>query len=234
MILYVNGDSHSAGAEAVNNYCFAEDDFNLRLSGRKPHPDNLIVSYGQCLADILGYDFICEAESGSSNDRILRTTKDFLSNGNSPDLIVIGWSTWEREEFLIDGMYYQFSGGIRGIGWSDTIKSQYKNWLLNAQPYKRANFWHEQIYKFHLELKNSNIKHLFFNSYSAFNHNFINHLDWENSYVEPYQNNQTYYHWLLAQGFSTVNPNSYHFGPDAHRAWANYLTKTIKESIMVK
>ncbi len=26
MILYVNGDSHSAGAEAVNDYCFAQDD----------------------------------------------------------------------------------------------------------------------------------------------------------------------------------------------------------------
>jgi hypothetical protein len=233
LILYVNGDSHSAGAEAVNKYCFAEDDFNLRLSGRKPHPDNLIVSYGQKLANNLGYNLVCDAESASSNDRILRTTKKYLSDGNNPDLIVIGWSTWEREEFLIDGMYYQFSGGIRGIGWSDVIKSQYKNWLLNAQPYKRANFWHEEIYKLHLELLDKNIKHLFFNTYTAFNHDFITQFNWKDNYLDPYLDEYTYYYWLKNQGFDTVNPNSYHFGPDAHQAWANHLTNIIKESIMV-
>ena len=44
MILYVNGDSHTAGAEAVNPYAFAEDDPNLTHLGRLPHPDNLAVS----------------------------------------------------------------------------------------------------------------------------------------------------------------------------------------------
>jgi len=30
MILYVNGDSHTAAAEAVNPHAFAEDDRNLQ------------------------------------------------------------------------------------------------------------------------------------------------------------------------------------------------------------
>ena len=33
MILYVNGDSHTAAAEAVNPHCFAEDD-GERASGK--------------------------------------------------------------------------------------------------------------------------------------------------------------------------------------------------------
>jgi len=51
LIVYVNGDSHSAGAEAVNTFCFADDDPRYRELGRRPHPDNLAVSYGQILAN---------------------------------------------------------------------------------------------------------------------------------------------------------------------------------------
>jgi len=51
MILYVNGDSHTAAAEAVNAHAFAEDDSALRYLGRLPHPDNLAVSWGRIVAD---------------------------------------------------------------------------------------------------------------------------------------------------------------------------------------
>ena len=43
MMLYVNGDSHTAGAEAVNSHAFAEDDPDLFYLGRAPHPENLAV-----------------------------------------------------------------------------------------------------------------------------------------------------------------------------------------------
>ena len=48
MILYVNGDSHTAGAEAVNSHAFAEDDPALYHLGRLPHPENLEVSWENC------------------------------------------------------------------------------------------------------------------------------------------------------------------------------------------
>jgi hypothetical protein len=99
LILYVNGDSHSAGAEAINSFAFANDDPQYKYLGRVPHPDNLFVSYGNILAKNLSAELYCDAESDSSNDLIIRTTKHYLKN-NRPDLIVIGWSTWEREEWL--------------------------------------------------------------------------------------------------------------------------------------
>lgn len=234
MILYVNGDSHSAAGEAVNSYCFAEDDPLYRKLGRKPHPANLEVSYGNILADILNYELVCHAESGSSNNRIIRTTKEYLSNGNTPDLIVIGWATWEREEFLIDGDYYQFSGGVCGNDWPGSIKELYQTWVINALLHKRASFWHNQIYEFHLELMDKNVNHLFFNSYHAFNHDFCNNVEWQNTYIEPYSHDQTFYYWLSNQGFKTVNPKSYHYGKDAHQAWAKHLTNILKESTMIK
>ena len=97
MILYVNGDSHTAGAEAANPHAFANDDPRYNYLGRLPHPDNLLVSFGNILAKNLSAELYCDAESASSNDRIIRTTRHYLRT-NQPDLIVIGWSTWEREE----------------------------------------------------------------------------------------------------------------------------------------
>ena len=72
MILYVNGDSHSAGAEAVNDYCFAEDDPFYYALGRIPHPDNERASYGCNIANELFAILHCDAESASSNSRIIR------------------------------------------------------------------------------------------------------------------------------------------------------------------
>ena len=102
-LLYVNGDSHSAGAEIAGPWCFAEDDSRHGKLGRVPHPDNLKLSYGQLLADKMNCRLICDAESASSNHRIIRTTLKQLIGLQSmpvvrPDFIVIGWSTWERKE----------------------------------------------------------------------------------------------------------------------------------------
>ena len=233
MILYVNGDSHSAGAEAVNTHCFANDDPKYADLGRRPHPDNLKVSYGQLLADNLNYTLVCDAESGSSNARIIRTTLEYLKH-NTPDLIVIGWATWEREEFLIDDEYYQFSAGWITDCWPpipDKVKEQYKQWVVNrtdTQTYCESA--QKTIWKLHQKLHD--IPHLFFNSYRGLT--VKDPFDFGSSYLNPYQFDYSYSVWLASQGFKTVNTNSYHFGVDAHQAWAKHLTNTLKDSILVK
>jgi len=89
MILYVNGDSHSLGQDAGG-------------------PD---FSYGKFIADALGAKFICNAESACDNGSIIRRTKLYLET-HTPDFIVIGWSTWEREEWVYDNTtYYVTSSG---------------------------------------------------------------------------------------------------------------------------
>ena len=229
MILYVNGDSHSAGAEAVNSYCFAEDDTAYRNLGRRPHPDNLKVSYGRRLADNLDALLHCDAESSSSNDRIIRTTREYIKN-TIPDLIIIGWSTWEREEVIYDDQYYQFTVGCKGIDWSTELKKVYHDWLSKINHRQKEHEAHEKIWEFHNELQD--IPHLFFNTYLSFDR--ADHRDWGYNYLSPYDENQTYYHWLSDQGYHPVNPKSYHYGPDAHQIWANHLTKIINESIITK
>ena len=131
MLLYVNGDSHSAGAEAVNAHAFAEDDPQYEHLGRKPHPDNLAVSWGKLLADKLCWDFYCDAESASSNARIIRTTKEYLqSYRHKPDLVVIQWSTWEREEWFLYFNWYQVNAsGIDHV--HPELEEKYKNYIAN-------------------------------------------------------------------------------------------------------
>lgn len=78
MILYVNGSDHTAAAEAVNAFAFANDDHHYQHLKYAPHPNNLKVSYGVVLADLLKTTFHTDAESASGNARIIRTTKEWI------------------------------------------------------------------------------------------------------------------------------------------------------------
>ena len=246
MIVYVNGDSHSAGAEALNLHAFAEDDGLYYGLGRRPHPDNLAVSFGCNIANELGAILVCDAESASSNDRIIRTTWDRLQGVQNmpvdrPDLVIIGWSTWEREEWLHEGVHYQVTaGGTDDV--PDALKERYKNWVIEQSDPDVINRKlvkiHERIIDLHITLEDKQIPHLFFNTFQSL-HNIKNlkHLgaepvDWNGCYIGPYDEDLTYYNWLQAQGFKTATPESYHFRADAHCAWADFLIQNYVQKIL--
>lgn len=230
MLLYLNGDSHTAAAEAANPHAFAIDDGDLWYMGRQPHPDNLAVSYGKQLSKMLDCDLYMDAESASSNDRILRTTREWITqNYDMADqtFMIIQWSTWEREEWRDDeGVYWQVNAsGLDDV--PEQWRQRYKQFVIDVDWQERAEHWHQEIWHFHLELKMLGIRHLFFNGNNSFS-NIQNQLDWENCYIGPYDTNQTYNFLLRNNGFTTVNPQSWHFGPDAHCFWAAYLLQYIK------
>jgi hypothetical protein len=241
MILYVNGDSHTAAGEAVNDYCFAEDDPKLWAYGRAPHPDNLAVSWGQKLADRLCATLHCDAESASSNSRILRTTYEYLKH-HTPDLIMIGWTTWEREEWWHgpSNRYWQINAGGTGKDWPEDIKSRYKNWIVSLDQktwVKCHRHWYQEIHKLHVELDTLGIKHLFFNCWHPKDNLFLEKLpslDWADCYPGATDKNLTYVKWCQDTGFTPTKPGRYHFGADAHAAWAEFLYTKIVESCLLK
>jgi hypothetical protein len=234
--LYVNGDSHTAAAEAVNPHGFAQDDSQYWRWGRVPHPDNLEVSWGRKLSKKMDAALECHAESASSNTRIKRTTIERLAqarvNGDWPDFIVIGWSTWERQEWLYDDIHWQVNAGGIGHDWPDEIKRRYKEYVANIDYDKCVRNAHREIYELHLDLRLLNIKHLFFNTFEPLVADPP--VDWLGSYLEPYNRNFTFYNWCLAQGFETVYPGSYHFGPDAHAAWADFIYPYIVQTALTQ
>jgi len=223
MILYVNGDSHTAAAEAVNPHAFAEDDSYLGYLGRLPHPDNLAVSWGKLLSLSLKAGFHCEAESASSNARILRTSRAWISQqGQVNDiLMIIQWSTWEREEWLHNGTYYQVgASGLDHI--PQELQEKYRNFVLGTDWEYKTQQAHNDIWQFHQELKEKGIKHVFFNGNNDFGKIAKQH-DWGTNYIGPYDPKMTYDALIRAQGVDTVAPNSWHFGKDGHSFFHRFM-----------
>ena len=230
MILYVNGDSHTAGAEAVNPHAFAEDD-NLHWTlGRRPHPDNLAVSWGKLLADKLDAELVCDAESAASNTRIMRTTRSWLIDNPTAyqdTLIIIQWSTWERQEWLVNGVYYQVNAsGTDSV--PEHLQETYKRYISEINWLEVMEQAHRNIWDFHQSLNLLGVRHIFFNGNNSF---FglppLTRQDWGTSYIRPYDQLSTYNQWLRNNSFETVTQDSWHFGEDAHSAWADFMLQYI-------
>jgi hypothetical protein len=223
MILYVNGDSHSAGHDAV-------------IPGPNPN-----VAYGHHVANALKYEYVCDAVAGCSNDSIIDRTLKYLES-NTPDFIIIGWSTWERETWYWNNVQYNVtSSGTDSV--HPMLEDFYKKWVINTvEPYaqmSKERDAHLKIYLFHKLLKEKNIKHLFFNSYSWF---FYTHqynepkFYWGHdniNYLHPYDLKMTYYEWLQNQGYVPINAQSFHYGADAHIAWANFILPKVQSILTI-
>lgn len=230
MKLYVNGDSHAAAAEAVNPYAFAEDDPRYNWMKRLPHPDNWQVGWPRRLSDNIKAVLHTDAESASSNARIMRTTRDWVARNQAwlaETLIVIQWSTWEREEWWIDGVSYQ----VTASGTDDVPakwQKRYKQWIADMDWRQCTRRAHEEIWQLHLELQAQNVRHVFVNGNNHFGDIVTTQRrDWGAAYIQPYSPDFTYDAYLRRNRFQTVSPESWHFGQQAHAAWANFMLNYI-------
>jgi hypothetical protein len=227
MILYINGDSHTAAAEAANPYAFAEDDGQYFYMGRAPHPDNLSVSWGKLLSLSLQTGLKCDAESASSNTRILRTTREWLALQKDLKnlLVIIQWSTWEREEWLHNGVYYQVNAsGIDHV--PVELQEKYRQYILGIDWQHKTEEAHRQIWQFHEELQAQGIKHIFFNGNTSFG-GIKDQKDWGSSYIDPYDPKGTFSARLELAGIQTVAPDSYHFGKNGHSFFNRFMLQYI-------
>jgi hypothetical protein len=243
MILYVNGDSHAAAAEAINPHAWAQDDGLYWGLGKQAHPDNERVSFGCELANWLNAILYLDAQSGGSNARIMRTTRAWISQQTPAVLqdtfVVIQWSTWEREEWFYNNEWWQVNAsGIDHV--PPALESRYRQFVVNIDWPACTRRAHEETWQFHCELKQQGIRHLFFNANSHFAmpvRNAQNLMEpvilpdeqknWGSSYMHPYLSEMTYNNVLKNNGFEYKNPASYHFGADAHCFWAEYLLQYI-------
>lgn len=230
MLLYTNGDSHTAGAECVNNHAFAEDDRQYWMMGKAPHPDNLERSFSKLLSNRLSMGLVCQAESASSNDRIIRTTKQWMKKYKDElyqTFMVIQWSTWEREEWLIDGAYYQINASGTDQVPASHVK-KYKKYVANIDWEQKTNDAHTKIWNFHRLLNKKEIPHIFFNGNNTFAKIKKKKKNWGTAYIDPY--GTTTYDKIVSAKCETVSPTSWHYGADGHRVWSQFLTKYILDN----
>ena len=230
MKLYVNGDSHAAAAEAVNPHAFAEDDPRYNYLKRAPHPDNWQVGWPRRLSESIKAVLHTDAESASSNARILRTTREWVSRNQAwlPEtLIIIQWSTWEREEWWLDGVSHQ----VTASGTDDVpekYRKRYRQWIAGLDYRDSMRQAHQDIWQLHLELQAQNVRHVFVNGNNHFAEiTAAQRQDWGVNYIMPYHADFTYDAYLKRNRFRTVSPESWHFGQQAHAAWANFMLNYI-------
>lgn len=231
MIVYVNGDSHAAAAEAAVPYSWAKDDEFFWGLGRRPHPENERVSFGCELANWLRAILQCDAQAGGSNTRIMRTTRQWISNNVDAVkdvFMVIQWTTWEREEWWYNGQDYQVNAsGIDHV--PEQLQERYRQFVIDVDWESCRKRAHDEIWEFHKELKSLGIRHVMFNGNSHFG-DIVDQKDWGTCYMHPYAADKTYDSVLRNNKFQTVNSNSWHFGPDAHCFWAEYMLQYIKDN----
>lgn len=233
MILYTNGDSHTAGAEAVVPAGWAQDDPLLYHLGRAPHPYNAAVSWGCRLASALGAEWVNHAQSGSSNHRIVRTTREWLSNHTHRRdvLVIIQWSTWEREEWRHKKDWIQVTAsGTDSV--PRKLADRYRQWVCDIDWPAVTKRWHDEIWQFHEELQAQGIKHVFFNGNTDFAR-ITDRRDWAHCYFGAYDAQKSFNGLLRSWGHATVNPKSWHFGPESHRVWSEIMLQYLLDNNMV-
>lgn len=234
MILYVNGDSHAAAAEAVNPHAWAFDDGAYWDRGQEPHPDNDQVSFGRQLANQLSCQYLNHSQAGGSNARIIRTTRQWLQDRDTVNdvVVLIQWSTWERQEWWFDNHWWQ----VNASGADQVpieLQDRYRQYVVDIDWRLATQQAHDDIWQFHRELEDNGVKHFFFNGNSSFE-TVSSRKDWNHSYLDPYNKQQTFDSIVRNNGFRTVNAQSWHFGPDAHCFWADYLLKYTQFFQIVK
>ena len=110
MLLYANGDSHVLGAMKDK-------------------------SQGKSFVDLLVEEFQVsvhnDAQAASSAKRIVRTTKEYISNNPTSDtFVLIGFGTWEREEWEYNGEFYNImQGWYKHL--PPKLLERYHNWITH-------------------------------------------------------------------------------------------------------
>lgn len=233
MIVYANGCSHTAAAEAVVPDCFAVDNGRHGID-RRPHPVNLAASWCTHVATALQADLVCEAESGGSNARTLRTTRDWIAQNHNQlqdTLLIIQWTTWERQEWLHQGRWYQVNAS--GRDWiPQSLKKRYSEYIASIDWHTATQQAHQDIWQFKLELDAKNIQYLFFSGHSTFS-DISDQKNWGHTYMHPYLREGSYHNWLINNGGTYANPKSYHFDAKSHRLWANYVLQYLYRNQIV-
>lgn len=230
MILYVNGDSHSVGHGIRHENGMIFEDASLNDSSEAPHPANFPYSYGAVLAKKLSADLVCQARSGGSIARAVRTTKQFVNQTQGNVFVLIGLPSSEREEWYHEGVYYQINaGGHENL--PAALQQRYKEWVAawsaGYNYYNRQPLIHSTIVELHKWLCQRNIKHLFFHTSQVFNDPGY---DFGVNFVGPYGETDSdfqFCRWLLNRNYPADAWG--HFGTDGHLAWADFLLPYINK-----
>jgi len=271
--LYVNGCSWTSGNELEidEKYLKFIESLGLRFINEKGF--DLFDGDGNCVCSASDYwnkfnwgfylsqslgslNYINGSRGGSSNDRIVRTTVDFImklpEEKRKSLLVVIGWTISSRREFYIKELkdyerfntHEIFSKSVPDIfKISEEQKKRYdlfhslylENFHDNTESINRYT---NQVYLLANLLDNLGVNYLFFDAidqsggiiYYQKEEDFSDFLNWQ-------RNNKRIISDLSMMNFNYLN--GYKTGPglhplsEGHEAWAKFLFEKIKNRLIV-
>lgn len=240
MKLFVNGCSHTAGAEIEfeqQGECFSK---------AWPHH----------LSKLMGIKSINFSLSGSSADRVVRTTIEYFlkqkSNINfdaSNYFCIIMWPGLYRTELFNGG----FDAGWQPlvVGNDESYKKQmdtfsytyYKSWTIFAKIYPQTLSYLHNIMLLQYFLVTNRIKYLFWSASNSLPHT-KDYLTLYKSQIYkkryPYLYDSEYCFTKLCHNnnqkiseFSRLSGFNSHYDEDAHKWFADYLYNYIKENKLI-
>lgn len=216
MILYVNGDSHCVGHGINVEYGMSQEDPLFAYINQAPHPHNFKDSFGYITAQKLNLSLVCHASSGSSFERCLRTTQNFIFQTNKKIFVLIGIPALNREEWYFQNKWWQITSGDADR-YPVELHTRFKEWLINidSDEYKtlRKSVVTTKLRTFTQWLSNLDIPYFIFST--------VDNI--------PNLTTPVYSDYLQLQG---IQPDKWHhFKSDGHNKWAEYLILKINDII---
>ena len=236
MLLLANGCSHTAGAEIeylLQGTCYEK-------------------AYPKYTAELLGWSYENIADSGASQERIVRTTIDWVGRSykkykNTEIFVVIMWSGPSRIEFYDDKLarYTQIvpnNDVVYKQQFTNTQYVYYKSYIAIQNRQAQMIKWYNNIILMQSYLTSLNINYLFLNATETLpitttdNSKQFLHLAAQINYKKyPWSHMQenSYFNVLKNRGFKPPlhAPTGGHLGADGHRYYGEYLAKYIKETL---
>lgn len=223
-ILYVNGDSYSA-------------------------EKNIFKSYSKILSEKLGVTVINDACTGSSNDRIFRTTLEYITSLKSDEkpFIIIGFSFVTREEAWVDN-FHEYKHRIKdftgsqfvSVDWlqKSDVTDNIKDLIIDQNINSQMIHFYTKLYMLTGVLNSLDIPYLMFSA--ARNTDFRN-LNWGSlnalSLYRCITNDDNIMNfktfniplWADQQGIKTEKTG--HLLEDGHIRFADFLYNKIKHRL---
>tara|TARA_E500000178_G_scaffold214081_1_gene211430 strand:+ start:6274 stop:7026 length:753 start_codon:yes stop_codon:yes gene_type:complete len=133
--------------------------------------NNINDNWPSQLSVLLNQQVINLALGGASNDRIFRTTKEWLVNNEPPEYVIIGWTSHTRNELHHElGMYCRTAAtGIEQENGPDpgNLKKLHRFWIHNMfNEYINYRNWIYNILFLQDYFESKNIRYTFFNAFT--------------------------------------------------------------------
>lgn len=190
------------------------DDLKYEIIKQAPHPENFPYSFGYKIANELNLPIVCQASSGSSIERSIRTTKQFIYQTNQKVFVLLGLPAVTREEWYYQNKWWQITPGPANR-YPKELEERFKKWLINynSKNYvdNRINIVSKKVQQFTDWLDSLQINYLIFTT------------------VDDLLGLQNYTTYLISQ---KIMPDKWnHFKEDGHQKWAEYLIPQINDII---